>query len=70
MVDAATSRGYGGVLLTNGHLTYVGGMWPQEVIDDRIIPHADDLRIQPLRRTPTARLTGTLTFAPWEFRSA
>ena len=38
MVDAATSRGYGGVLFTNGHLTYFGGMWPQQVIDDRIIP--------------------------------
>ena len=38
MVDAATSRGYGGVLLTNDHLTYFGGLWPQDVIDDRIIP--------------------------------
>ena len=38
MVDAATSRGYGGVLLTNGHLTLFGDLWPQEVIDDRIIP--------------------------------
>ncbi len=37
MVDAATSRRYGGVLLLNGVLTYFGGVWPVDVREDRVI---------------------------------
>ena len=38
MVDAATSRGYGGVLLKDDSLSYFGGVWPEDVRVDRIIP--------------------------------